>query len=140
MKQVIVFQDQETSRAAIITPADGYTTDDALSAIPELTPYIIIDDSSLPKDRYFRDAWELIDLQISVNIAKANDIHKDRLRELRSPKLLALDVEYIKALELGDTVKQQEISAIKQELRDVTNFPLIEDLEQLKAYIPSVLS
>lgn len=140
MKQVIVFQNLETGVASIIYPMEGYTIDDALTVVPQLTPYIIIDESALPIDRYFRDSWELINLQLAVNITKANEIHKEHLRELRKPKLLALDVEYIKALELGDTVKQQEIAAIKQELRDVTDFPLIEDLEQLKAYIPSVLS
>lgn len=55
---------------------------------------------------------------IIVNIEKAKDITKDRLREERKPLLEALDVEFIKAQEQGaDTTA---IVAEKQRLRDIT--------------------
>jgi hypothetical protein len=59
-------------------------------------------------------------MSISINIDKAKDIWKDRWREARKPLLNALDVEFVRALESGDVVKQSEISAKKQALRDVT--------------------
>lgn len=63
-------------------------------------------------------------MSISINIDKAKDIWKDRWREARKPLLNALDVEFVRALESGDVVKQSEISAKKQALRDVTQTPI----------------
>ncbi len=39
-------------------------------------------------------------MAIQVNITKAKDITKDRLRQERTPKLEALDVQFQRALEL----------------------------------------
>ena len=56
---------------------------------------------------------------IKIDIAKAKDITKDRLRAERKPLLEALDVLFIKAQETGaDT---SAIVAEKQRLRDITN-------------------
>jgi len=56
---------------------------------------------------------------ITVNINKAKDITKDRLRAERKPLLEAQDVLFIKAQETGaDT---SAIVAEKQRLRDITN-------------------
>ena len=56
---------------------------------------------------------------ITVNITKAKDITKDRLRAERKPLLEAQDVEFQKALETGaDTTA---IVAEKTRLRDITN-------------------
>ena len=69
---------------------------------------------------------------IQVNINKAKDITKDKLRAERKPLLEALDVEYIKAQETGaDTLA---IVAEKQRLRDITktvdNMNTVEELKQ----------
>lgn len=56
---------------------------------------------------------------ITVNINKAKDITKDRLRVERKPLLEAQDVAFQRALESGaDTTA---IVAEKQRLRDITN-------------------
>lgn len=55
---------------------------------------------------------------ITVNIDKAKDIWKDKLRADRAPLLSALDVQFQRALETGaDT---SAIVAEKQRLRDIT--------------------
>jgi hypothetical protein len=60
-----------------------------------------------------------MDMAIIIDIAKAKDITKDRLRAERKPLLEAQDVEFIKAQEQGaDT---SAIVAEKQRLRDITN-------------------
>ena len=60
-----------------------------------------------------------MDMGITVNINKAKDITKDRLRAERKPLLEAQDVLFIKAQETGaDT---SAIVAEKQRLRDITN-------------------
>ena len=71
-------------------------------------------------------------MKIQVNIDKAKEITKDKLRAERTPLLEELDVQYMRALEAG-----QDTSAIvtkKQELRDITNqVDLVSTVEELKA-------
>lgn len=56
---------------------------------------------------------------ITINLDKAKDITKERLREEREPLLAAQDVAFQRALESGaDT---SAIVAEKQRLRDITN-------------------
>jgi hypothetical protein len=69
---------------------------------------------------------------ITVNINKAKDITKDRLRTERTPLLQAQDVAFQRALEQGaDTTA---IVAEKQRLRDITNLAdQASSLDELKA-------
>lgn len=56
--------------------------------------------------------------RVTINLNKARDITKQRLRKERAPLLLQLDVDYIRAQELGGDVAP--IVQRKQELRDIT--------------------
>ncbi len=73
-----------------------------------------------------------MDMAIIIDINKAKEITKDRLRAERTPLLEAQDVAFQRALESGaDT---SAIVAEKQRLRDITN--LVDDadtVEELKA-------
>ena len=51
-----------------------------------------------------------------IDMAKAREIHKTNIREARTPKLAALDIEFQKALETGASTT--DIVAKKQALRD----------------------
>lgn len=98
--------------------------------------------ADLPTDRTYRDAWTVVDDQIGYDMAKAREIHKDRLRTERAPKLAELDIAYLQALEAGNTKAQQDIAAQKQALRDVTDDPAIEaaaGIATLKAVRPAAL-
>jgi hypothetical protein len=73
-----------------------------------------------------------MDMGIKIDIAKAKDITKDRLRAERKPLLEAQDVLFIKAQETGaDT---SAIVTEKQRLRDITNqvdtMSTVEELKQ----------
>ena len=57
---------------------------------------------------------------INVNMQKARDIHRDKIRAARNPKLAAKDVEFMRAVEAGDTDAQATVAAEKQALRDAT--------------------
>lgn len=72
---------------------------------------------------------------ITINLDKAKEITKDRLRAERKPLLEAKDVEFQRALEAGaDTA---EIVAAKQRLRDITKLAdeaqTLDELKALKA-------
>lgn len=71
-------------------------------------------------------------MKIQVNIPKAKEITKKKLRDERKPLLEKLDVDFQRALESGaDTT---EIVAKKQALRDApSQVDNINTVEELKA-------
>lgn len=77
-------------------------------------------------------------MAIQVNINKAKDITKDRLRAERTTKLEALDVQFQRALEAGSDTT--DIVNKKQQLRDApAQVDSMTTVEQLKsATLPDV--
>jgi len=55
-------------------------------------------------------------MPVTINIAKAKDIWKDKIRSARKPKLEELDIQYMRAQEAGSDTST--IVTKKQELRD----------------------
>jgi hypothetical protein len=73
-----------------------------------------------------------MDMGIKIDIAKAKDITKDRLRAERKPLLEALDVEQMKVL--GDQDAINAIDGLKQQLRDApASVDSMTTVEELKA-------
>ena len=69
-----------------------------------------------------------------VDMAKAREIHKNNIREARTPKLAELDIEFQKALETGASTT--DIVAKKQALRDApadSGIAAASDANALKA-------
>ena len=69
-----------------------------------------------------------------VDMAKAREIHKNNIREARTPKLAELDIEFQKALETGASTT--DIAAKKQALRDApadSGIAAASDTDALKA-------
>ena len=93
---------------------------------------IIVDSSTLPTDNEFYDAWELANKSVTVNLNKAKELTKNRLRAKRMPLLQAQDVAFQRAMESGaDT---SAIVAEKQRLRDITVLAdTATTLDELKA-------
>ena len=57
---------------------------------------------------------------ININMDKARDIHRDKVREARKPLLEAKDVAFMRAVEAQDADTQAAVAAEKQALRDAT--------------------
>ena len=69
-----------------------------------------------------------------IDMAKAREIHRTRIREARTPKLAELDIEFQKALETGASTT--DIVAKKQALRDApadSGIAAASDANALKA-------
>lgn len=101
-----------------------------------------VEESDLPADDAFRDAWVDTGSAVAVDMPKARDIHRNRLRAMRAPLLAALDVEYQRADEKGDSSAKAKIAAKKQALRDVTSDPAIDAAKttnKLAAAVPAAL-
>ena len=93
----------------------------------------VVEESAIPADRNFRNAWEQASNKVAVNMAKARDLHRQKMREARKPKLEALDVEQLRG---------RDVEAQKNILRDVTALPEIElaaTPEELKSVWPDCL-
>jgi len=69
---------------------------------------------------------------ITIDMNKARDITKDRLRQERKPLLEQLDVDYMRAMEQG--IETTNIVNEKQRLRDITNLvDTCSSVEELKS-------
>jgi len=69
-----------------------------------------------------------------VDMAKAREIHKDKIRAARAEKFKELDVEFTKALEAGTSTT--DIAAKRQALRDApadSGIDSAADTDALKA-------
>ena len=100
-----------------------------------------IADTDIPVDRTYRNAWSW-NGKIEHDMVKARNIHRDHMRQVRAPKLAALDVAYLRAEEAGNTPLKEKIAAHKQALRDVLAIHAIESaatVEQLKTVWPEIL-
>lgn len=151
MNKTIIYKYKDGSCGVAILPAgteEGMLDEIAAHAISnlpqekEFVSYRIVDINDLPSDRAYRNAWtdDLDTKTVDVDIKKAQEIHRNKFRQLREPYLKKLDVEYQRALESKDKEKQAEIIAKKEELRDITTIELPDNLDQLKDFIPQILT
>ena len=88
---------------------------------------VAAEDWVVPSDRSFRDAWDIKDANsgiIAIDMPKARDIYRGKLRDARKVEFEALDAAFMKALESGSDTGQ--IVSRKEELRDCTSDPAIE--------------
>jgi len=129
--QVIIYS-QDNGQVAVCYPT-GELPIEEVQAKDTPAGSIIVDNDSLPNEHNdFFNAWELNGTTVTVSLAKAKAITKDRLRMERAPLLAAQDVAFQRALETGaDT---SAIVAEKQRLRDITQLAdQATTLDELKA-------
>lgn len=137
MKQVIIYQHGDG--VAVIYPAEEKTVEDCMRSVPAGVLCKVVDESEIPQDRYFRNAWQLSDKGIGVDIERAKEIQRDRWRKIREPILAALDIEFMMAVEDSSPSRRNTIASKKQALRDVTKTELPDDLDVIRNTIPEVL-
>jgi hypothetical protein len=76
---------------------------------------------------------------ITIDIDKAKNVQRNVWRRMRKPKLEALDLAFMRALEAGDSEAQANITEQKQELRDVTLTELPDDADGIRETMPEIL-
>lgn len=97
-----------------------------------------------PSDRTFREAWQATAPDvgtIEVDMEKAKEIWRDKIRMARNELFPELDAKFMVALETGADTTQ--IAAEKQALRDAPADPAIDAAttpEELRAVQPAGLS
>jgi len=121
----IVYQGDE-GIAAVVIPAPDYsgTMEDLLErVVPEncKDSADIVDVDTVENDRTFRNAWVTEKgKSTEVDLAKAKDVAKDKVRQARTPKFAELDVAYLLADEAGDGDAKAAVVVKKQTARDAT--------------------
>lgn len=89
--------------------------DCALRSVPKGAEYKIVETHEIGGlDRAFRNAWTY---DMKIDIPKAKEIKKDKLRYDRKPLLEAQDILFMQALESGNDTAA--IATEKQRLRDI---------------------
>ena len=150
MKKIIY--EEETGIAVMTTTGELTVEKTALKDVPYGRKFKIIDASDLPQDRTFRGAWEFDfsknydgiggqdnknnkknnQSMITINIDKAKNITKERLRIKRKLLLEAEDIKFMQAQETGSDTTA--IVAEKKRLRDITkNVDSCTTTDELKA-------
>jgi hypothetical protein len=136
MNQVVIFTN-ESGNVSICVPSGELSIEEVKAKdVPTGVESFIVNVNVLPKsDNDFFVAWEQSNGIVSVNLAKAKEITKKRLRVEREPLFAALDIAFQRAFETGaDT---SGIVAEKQRLRDITKLPdactTLDELRLLKA-------
>lgn len=136
MTQAIIFTNDNGGVSTCI-PTGELSIEAVLAKdVPEGKGARIVNLSDLPNQyNDFYDAWEMDATSVTVNLEKAKELTKKRLRAERTPLLAAQDVLFQRALESGaDTTA---IVAEKNRLRDITGLvdaeTTLEGLRAIKA-------
>lgn len=106
------------------------------------TPSWIIEGDQTLQLKWVRNGWKINDNgEIYFNRDKAIEIKKEQFRNLRKPLLEKLDVQFMRALEVGDASTIQIVTQKKSELRDITSvdFSSYDAPQKLHEFIPNLL-
>jgi len=119
---------------SVVYPTGELSIDEvAAKDVPAGVSFHIVEDSEIPSDVTFRNAWELSpENTIQINFTAAQHITKDRLRLERGPLMAAQDVLFMRAQEAGENTGA--IVNEKRRLRDITKLAdTCTTLDQLSA-------
>ena len=95
MNQRIIYTN-EAGGVSVVIPAQesGLTVEEiAARVVPEGVAFEIVDVSSIPTERTFRNAWERSGKAIAHNITKAKGLAHETRRQRRADEFAPLDVE-----------------------------------------------
>jgi len=121
MTKVIIFRN-DNGGVAVCIPTGEISIDAVMGKdVPTGRDARIVDSADLPNDdNDFFDAWEMDAKSVTVNLDKAKELTKRRLRMEREPLLAAQDVAFDRAQETNSDTTA--IVAEKNRLRGITKF------------------
>ena len=143
----IVYQG-ENGETCVVIPAPQYsgTMDDLLKkVVPEdcLDSADIVEADTIPNDRTFRNAWATSKgKSAEIDLSKAKEEAKIKVRQARTPKFAELDVAYQRADEDGDADAKKAVADKKKVARDATKNTKItgaSDVDKLKEGMEAVI-
>ena len=127
--------DGEIIPAKVITPYKEIShmenksgLDLAMKDIPKGAEYKIVDESELPTDRIFRNAWNY---DLKEDIPKSKEIWKEKLRRDRIPAFEQNDIFLRDSWIENNSVAIEAGVKIRDRLRDITN--LVDSCKTISA-------
>ena len=105
---------EPSGQVAVLYPI--LPVEDCIKDVPSGLDYFIVEDSDIPKNTFFSQAWKIVDGKIEMDMTKAREVHRENIRIARQEKLAELDIEFQRALESSSDTST--IVAKKQALRD----------------------
>lgn len=131
MSKKILYTENGVVKVVIPTKndlSDSDLNDLAVSVVPNGIDFSVVSDESLPSDRAFRAAWKEDGGVVDIDISKAREIQKDKIREARAPLMTELD----RLQSAGE-----DVSSERQRLKDFTKLvDDVSDVDGLKALLP----
>lgn len=135
-----VLQQDDDGNASEIFIERFITIDEvALRDVPEGTPYHVIEDSELPDDYTFRDAWTHDGQILSVDLERAKQIHLSRIRSARIAKFEELGFPLRLDADLEKSIIPQQTRDKLQTLRNIPqklDLSAVSSPEELRAIWP----
>jgi hypothetical protein len=123
--------------------------------VPKGKAFEIIEESGLPQDRYFRDAWVFNagKAALQVDMEKGKVIQLNKIRQVRTPLMSLADVDFNKSLEkvmaklvesMPNDTDVQDLKAKIQKRNDLRDATLVDlskaqTPDELKNTIPDIL-
>lgn len=129
--------------ACFESEAEGIAAVRAKSVPADATNIREGDVADLPRRGSFRNAWEQTGATApEVDMPKARAIKTNLIRPERNKRLVALDIDYMRADEAGNIPEKERIAVVKQELRDLpvtiqSDLDAIDQPEELEVYEPT---
>jgi len=113
----IIYQ-TESGGVAVIIPAESVEL--ALKDVPEGVAYEIVDETDIPTDRFFRNAWTMGDCCIEQDLDKCKEIGHDIRRTQRAEEFKPFDEVIMKQIPGADAAVAEEArQAIREKYSDV---------------------
>mgnify|MGYP001560420075 CR=1 FL=1 len=94
---------------------------------------LVVDESVIPTDRTFRNAWEKNDSGITVSMTKARNIQEVRINEARRNKMR----ELLERTELGENLTTERAQIRALDARSLVN--AATTIDELRVSMPEVL-
>lgn len=139
MKRLYVkFNDQDQAVFYPYFSMDGKTVEEFCKENLKEGDYILTDEI-FENMCLFPEAFKIKNSQMVIDYETAKELQRNKWRQARKSILEKLDVEFMRALENGDVLSQKEIVAKKQELRDITKTPMVDDLNSILLTWPNIL-
>lgn len=143
MPQLAIYNNIESQYIAVCSFAVEIVDNEALEkVIPKkdgvMVPYIRCE--TFPMKYTYTYRLNETTLELEQVREKLHELKKSEWRQKRVPLLTKYDVAFMRALEIGDQEKINEIKVIKQQLRDITdvNIDHLSNAE-LEDYAPELL-
>jgi len=95
MSDKVIIYSREDGGVSVIHPADATLSMEKIAeiSVPSGTSYKIVNASSIPSDRIFRNAWKEGSTKVSVDIPKAKELTHEARRFARDGEMAPFDLK-----------------------------------------------